>query len=416
MAYQIAMLRDLLEPDRGGAGTVIATEGVGYRLLVAPENIDLARFEKLISTARADAGGAASNNTSLEMLKEALGMWTAPPYAGLAEMPWAADETRRLTSLRQLGEHAAVRERMRRGQHRDVIIDLERLIGQSPLEEGLVVDLVTAFRKVGRVADALRCCSALRQRLAHDLGIDPSPALRNLEHELLQCTEEEPTALSMHDRGPRSLAFPADSFVGRANEVASVKRLLDGHRLVTITGAGGIGKTRLATHVGLDGSAAHPDGVWIVELAPVTDSAHVRGTIASALGLHAPDRASELDGIERFLESRDALVILDNCEHVLDAVAAAAEAMLAAAPQLKILATSRESLGVAGEHIERLAPLTAASVLFRDRASAVRPGFDDVDDAERLIGVVCDRLDGIHHYAKFNSQRLFLAGFLFHHT
>lgn len=395
VAYQIAVLRDLLEPSRAGTGTVIATDGNGYRLLIERDDVDLVRFETLIDNARAEAVDDAPNDVLLDMLHEALAMWTAPPYAGLAEMPWTDDEVNRLASLRRLGEHELIRERMRRGQHRDVIIDLERLIGRSPLDEGLVVDLATAFRASGRMADALRCCSAFRRRLADDLGIDPSPALRSLERELLQHTEAELVAEPNPATNARRLAFPADSFVGRDNEVNSVKRLLDSHRLVTITGAGGIGKTRLATHVGLDLSTAHPDGVWIVELSPLGDPANVPGAIATALGLHVQEHTAGLGGVERFLRSRNALVILDNCEHVLEAAALAAEAMLAAAPQLSILATSRESLGVAGEHIERLAPLAAASELFRDRARAARSAFDDVDDADGLIRQVCEHVDGI---------------------
>lgn len=200
------------------------------------------------------------------------------------------------------------------------------------------------------------------------------------------------------------------SFIGRSREVAQIRDLLGANRLVTITGVGGGGKTRVALRSGEDLLAAFPDGVWMVELAPVADGTNVAGAVARVLGVVESPGMSLLEGIAGFVAGRSLLLILDNCEHVIEAAAELVGRLLAAAPELKILATSRETLGVAGEVAYQLPPLeltlnsadsfealarVEAIQLFAQRASQARPGFELTGKNIQTVAEICRRLDAL---------------------
>ena len=188
------------------------------------------------------------------------------------------------------------------------------------------------------------------------------------------------------------------SFVGRGPQLSEVGKLLVEHRLVTLTGAGGVGKTRMAIHVAGQVAAEYADGVWYVDLAPITDPAVVPVTVARALGLPDQPGRSTMDTLLRFVRDRQILVMLDNCEHLLDACAELVVALLAGSPALTLLATSREQIGVAGEVMWRVPSLSMADEaveLFADRARLAQTGFSVADDNAAVVAEICRRLDGI---------------------
>ena len=210
-------------------------------------------------------------------------------------------------------------------------------------------------------------------------------------------------ALNTVDTVPGNLQAQATSFVGRDTEIAELVRLVRSHRLVTLTGVGGVGKTRLAVQVAAESVAEFPDGVWLVELAPVGDPAALPDAVASALGVTTQAGFTVTDSIAQALSGRRLLVVMDNCEHVLDAAADLAETLLARTTTMKMIATSREGLRVPAEHLWPVQPLdvragvtSPAVELFVERARAVNPAFalNTVPDSE-AVTEICRRLDGI---------------------
>ncbi|QZY46152.1 MULTISPECIES: helix-turn-helix transcriptional regulator [Mycolicibacterium] len=211
-------------------------------------------------------------------------------------------------------------------------------------------------------------------------------------------SNEFPPLRAREEIGVQRLPAQLTSFVGRVDDMAQVRGLMDANRLVTLTGAGGVGKTRLATQVAVAVVEGYPGGVWYVDLAPITDPALVAITVARALGLPDQPGRSTVDTIVRFIADRRMLVVLDNCEHLLDACATLIDALLGACPALAMLATSREPIAVAGEQTWRVPPLALdddAIELFTDRARRARPDFIISADDAAAVSEICHRLDGM---------------------
>jgi predicted ATPase/DNA-binding SARP family transcriptional activator len=350
----------------------------GYRLAIANDDVDVGRFERLIATGHP---------------AEARTLWRGPP----------AFHPARLTELYLQAVESTATD----------IAELEALIAQYPLRERLRELHLRALVAAGRPAEALAAYETTRSALADALGTDPSPALRDLHAAILRA-ETSPT------RGNLRIGH-LTSFVGRTEERPHVHRLLESGRLVTLVGPGGAGKTRLATEVGGEWMGRRDlveGGAWLVELASVRDPLEVPAAVLTALGIRetallgASGPATTLDPLDRLvhaLRDQRVLVVLDNCEHLVDVCARLAAAVLAACPHIRILATSREPLGVIGETLCPIGPLplpppdpplsaaleSPAVRLFVDRATAVRPDFRLTD--ENLPGVleICRRLDGL---------------------
>ncbi|WP_052372352.1 BTAD domain-containing putative transcriptional regulator [Amycolatopsis taiwanensis] len=363
----------------------------GYRLRVDPEQVDAHRFTRLARAGR-QALAADRPGPAAELLTEALGLWRGRPEL---PGPRVAKLDELYTSAR---EDRAEAELARGGETRELLTELHELVAAHPLRERPRALLMRALQASGRHAEALTVFDDTRRTLADELGADPSPELAETHLAILAA---EPL---------RTTGIPAQltNFIGRAEELRRVHELLATARLVTVTGPGGMGKTRLAIQAGAAGGA--PEACF-VDLAPLTDGTELPQAIFTALGLretglfHAPhDRPDPVEKMITALANRPLLLIVDNCEHIVAEAAVLIHRLLTACPSLRVLATSREPLGITGEALCPLPPLPEdlAVDLFADRARAVLPGFTP-DDAVRRI---CRALDGLPLAIELAAARL----------
>ena len=406
IAYQISRLRSSLEPDRSGEGTLIITSPAGYTLQLDGDDVDARRFERLLDDARTtlptDPAGCH------ELVSQALQLWRGPPFSDLHDEPFVELETHRLEQLHLVARRTLAEAGIALGHATEVVVDLEAMVAEHPLEEALVGLLMTALHRSGRTADALRSYGELRQRLSSELGIEPSRQLQLLEAQLLEGHDRTPPAADEVPQRPLGVPASMSSFVGRADEIARIGRLLSSTRLVTLCGFGGLGKTRLAQEVARSIQDRFANGVWYVDLAPIEDPAALADTIVSAGGLTVPRGRAPIDHLLGRLADCDALLVFDNCEHLVEGVAALVASIVKAAPHVRVLATSRVSLALPGEAIWSVHPLQVAPAveLFADRARFVRPGFV-VDEANRhLLERLVAQLDGIPLAIEMAAARL----------
>jgi predicted ATPase/DNA-binding SARP family transcriptional activator len=379
----------------GDPGLVVQ-EAAGYRLAVAPEDVDVVRFERLVrdGAAALRAGDAAGAEL---LLGDALGLWRGPAGADAERL----DELRLAACVDRL---TAIAERGGLAEH---VGELTELAVAHPLDERLAALRVRALAAAGRQADALAAYEAIRTALDDELGAMPSAELQAAHVAVLR--GEVATAPRRVREG--NLPAPRTSFVGREDDLERAGRLLARHRLVTLVGTGGAGKTRLA----LELAGRVPGTAWLVELASLGDGDALAPAMLGALGLRAaalPDRrAAAADAESQLVDAlgaRDRLVVLDNCEHIVAAVAALADRLLAACPGLRILATSREPLGIDGEALAPVGPLAedAAVALFADRASSASPDFVLDDTTRPTVADICRRIDGLPLAIELAAARL----------
>ena len=388
---------------------VLVTRHPGYLLDVADEDVDACRFEALVragqhALAEGDPDGAAGH------LREALALWRGPALGDFANEEFAAAEIRRLEEMRLAALEARIRADLDVGLHREVIPEVESLVREHPLREGLWASLMLALYRSGRQADALRAFQKARHVLAEELGIDPGPELRHLEESMLL----QDAGLLGGERSGFTWSgnLPADltSFVGRVEDLADLEELAGRSRLVTLLGPGGIGKSRLAVELARRMAAEFPDGAWVTDLASCSDPSSVINQIAALWPVPVENGGASVDSLGALLRARRALLLLDNCERVAEAVAPIAERLLAAAPSLRILATSREPLECRGELLWRVGPLGLASVeaptveavrgsdaveLFTARVRDADPGFAVDERNAAAVARVCGLLEGI---------------------
>ncbi|PRX65399.1 putative ATPase [Nonomuraea fuscirosea] len=398
-----------LRRSLGGSGTVVLGPA-GYRLAAADS--DAARFAALVARRSGDPAARAAE------LEEALALWRGPAYAEFADEGFARAEAARLEELRLTALEEQAELRLTLGEP----VDLGDLVVRHPLRERLVAAHMTALYRGGRQSEALAAYGELRGRLEEELGLDPSPRLAALRQAILR---QEPGL----GGAPRTnLPAPLTELIGREADVAAVGSLLTTSRLVTLTGPGGVGKTRLALAAAATGPAP-ADGVWLVELsgaadpaealaavlgvrddavaplsdrgdgpAPLADVRGGHGDVVASLGRRGDATASLRVGggvagamVERLAEvlsGKRVLVVLDNCEHLVEAVAGLVSRLLRAAPGLRVLATGQEPLGVTGERVRVVEPLPEADAVRLFTARADVP-------ADETVAAVCRRLDGI---------------------
>jgi predicted ATPase/DNA-binding SARP family transcriptional activator len=421
LRYHVWHLRDLLEPDRAdrSEGTLVLNRPTGYLLEIDPDAVDAVRVEADWDRSRDAGGDLRRRRDTLSLLLDA---WRPACFADSSTHGPLAESAVRLDRLRAtiLGDRIVTDLAL--GRDADLVPELEQLVAANPFDERLRGQLMVALYRAGRQADALAVYAATRALLVDELGVEPGPDLRDLEHRILNQDADlgsavRPSAVTaplVQEDVQTNLPYPVDSFVGRDAELAEVHQLLGAHRLVTLTGAGGTGKTRLAIEACRSLVGEHADGVWLAELAPVADDAVVPTVVAEVWGLSATDSSVE-DKVIAFLRHRRLLLLLDNCEHVHEVACRFVARVLRETPEVQILATSRESLGIAGETVVPVPSLArrgsagapgAAIALFIDRGRAARPTWTPGTNDEDAIHRICERVDGIPLGLELAAARL----------
>ncbi|MFG2235122.1 BTAD domain-containing putative transcriptional regulator [Streptomyces sp. NPDC048723] len=431
-ADAVAALQALVARLRRALGhaAVRSAEG-GYQLVAEREDVDLYRFERLVR-----AGGEASDPAEAAALyEEALALWRGP---ALADLPDPAAEAARWEAVRMDARRGRLAAGLAMGEAERCLPELTAMCAQQPLDEPLHTLRIRALRDAGRPAEALAEYDSLRRELSDRLGTDPGPELRALHAELLTSDTHPPTtaAAAAAAAAPAAVVPPAapasagnlrarlTTFVGREDDIRTIGDDLARARLVTLLGPGGAGKTRLSQEAAeAQDESAWPDGVWLVELAPVDDPEDVAEATLAALGARETklrgaaaeelraftDRAGDdpLDRLAEHCARRRLLLLLDNCEHVIGAAAALAERLLTHCPEVRILATSREPLGVPGESLRPVEPLPdpIALRLLGDRGAAARAGFT-VEEDPAAAAEICRRLDGLPLAIELAAARL----------
>ncbi|MCG5472197.1 winged helix-turn-helix domain-containing protein [Micromonospora sp. LAH09] len=410
----------------------------GYRLAVDPADVDAYRFEQLAEAGRrALAGG--DRPRAAAVLREALELWRGPALADVADVAGVPAQAARLDELRLAAVEDRIEADLALGGHADLVPELRQLVVAHPLRERPRGQLMRALSAQGRPAEALAEFEDARRSLAEQLGVDPSAALAAIHLAVLRGDDSSAVLLRGDDnstvllrvddssavRPSTEQALPSQltTFVGREEELKRVLALLEERRLVTLTGPGGAGKTRLAIE-----AAGRVDGeVHFVELAGLADGSDVPQAVLSALGLRdaglrapaEPGRQST-DRLVEALAERPLLLVLDNCEHVIADAARLAARLLGACPALRVLATSREPLGLAGEALCPLSGLTlppstvstenaddyAAVSLFAQRAADVAPDFTVTAANVDVVLRICRTLDGLPLAIELAAARL----------
>jgi predicted ATPase/DNA-binding SARP family transcriptional activator len=409
----------------GGAAALVTAEG-GYRLDVAADDVDVRRFERLVA-AGLDRR-ATDPEAAVDGLDAALALWRGPAWAEFADWDDARAEASRLGELRLQAHEERAEALLVLGRQDEALIALPALVADDPRRERVRALLMRALYQAGRQAEALREYASYRRSLAEELGLDPSPALRELERAILDHSlppvggrfggtaagavtvtvpgdGRDARGIRGHDDHGGDAAVielprAPNRLIGREATRAALVELVAGHRVVTLAGPGGMGKTRVALEVAWD-VARRGRRVVLCELAPLARGDEVAAAVATALGIEPTVAAASAGGsgagLARALRHEDLLLVLDNCEHVVDAAAALTERLVAGTPSVTVLATSRERLAVAGEWVHALGPLADddALALFVERAQAVRDGFaaSDADHGDLLY--ICHRLDGL---------------------
>ena len=280
------------------------------------------------------------------------------------------------------------------GEHLELVARIPRALADSPYRERLWGQLMVALYRSGRQADALETFQEARRVLSEELGLDPGPELQRVQAAILS-QDPAVATVPVFARRRGNLPAPVTSFVDRERDLADVLALLEGRRLVTLTGPPGVGKSRLALEAARSLEPGVPDGIWLIDLMRAGDPADVARLVAEALDAGG---GTALERVTGRLRASRAVLVLDGCEHVVEEAARVTATMLAECPGVRVIATSREVLHLAGEAQVRLAPLDATSAaveLFAERAHAARPGLDRTGDADRLVADICRRVDGL---------------------
>ena len=367
----------------------LETRGNAYRVRVAPDELDVARFERLLVEARDALAGGAPGHAD-ELLVGALSLWRGDALADLGDSPVRAAAAA-LEDLRLQALELRVDARLALGEHREVVAELEELVAVEPYRERLREQLVLALYRSGRQQDALDAYQDAR-RAFDELGVEPGPALRELERAVLR--HDPALAPAAGPEAPR-LRLPAapTPLVGRRLELTAVEAILrrEDVRLVTLTGPGGTGKTRLALAVAEHLAPEIRGGAAFVDLSSIRDAELIVPTIGQAIGV------ADAHEVEARLAATSLLLVLDNLEQIAADAAPLLARVLAGAPRLRVLATSRVPLRISGEHEYSVPPLplTESVALFAARARAIDPTFVLDESAAATVERVCARLDGL---------------------
>jgi predicted ATPase/DNA-binding SARP family transcriptional activator len=394
----VSRLRTLLRPD-----AALIARGRGYVLELEQAQVDATRFELLVGEGQAALARGATG-VAADRFQKGLALWHGDALTDVVDIGSLALESRRLEELRLTALEGRIEAELDLGLHAQLVGELETLIAEHPLRERFWRQLVLTLYRCERQADALATYRRARELLVGELGLEPSEELRRLEQAVLR-QDVPPVA-----RRPHGHNLPAQltSFVGREQELAELEQLLPEARLLTLTGVGGVGKTRLALELAARLVENFEGGVWFLDLSGIADAGLVPQQIAQVLGLRESSDLPLIELLRNHLRKSDVLLLLDNCEHLLPACAVLVETLLQGAPTLRILATSREALGVSGEMEYALIPLAlpttdadptetsavAAVRLFVERSS-VTHDIAATPTAVATVARICRDLDGI---------------------
>jgi predicted ATPase/DNA-binding SARP family transcriptional activator len=391
----VSRLRTALGAEHRG---LLTRDRAGYRLRLPPDALDTTWFAGAVEEGRRLLAADRPEDAMRE-LSEALAGWRGEPYADLPATDVVDAARGRLAELRRLAAEELAAARLSTGDAAGAVAELEELVRAEPLRERRWALLVRGLYRCGRQADALATLRRVRALLTDELGVDPGPELRELERQVLAHDPALDPAPPRPAAG-RAVPRPLTSFLGRDAELTLLHQQLTGQRLVTLTGPAGVGKTRTAVEY----AVAHPAGTgpWLARLAAVREAADLPDVVADAIGLETP--SDPLAALLRVIGDQPALLVLDNCEHLVDAIAELVIALLAGCPRLRVLATSREPLGVDGEVTVPLRPLPltapdgtdgAAVALFVERVRAVRPDWTPPPDELAHARRISAALDGL---------------------
>ena len=418
LQVQVSRLRKAL----GEGATRLVTRPNGYLLQLEPGELDLDRCERFARQGR-EALASEDRTRAAEQLREALRVWRGPALAEFAFESFAQGEIGRLEELRLAVLEDRIDADLACGRHTELVGELEALVLEHPLRERLRRQFVLALYRGGRQAEALEAYRAARETLIDELGLEPTPALRELEQAILT-----------HDPGLRAPEAPSPSVsrlpapptrtIGRDEDRRAIAHLIqqEDHRLVTLTGPGGVGKTRLALDVARQLEPQFPDGAWLVSLAATAQAEHVPSAIAQALDVTLVRGELPTAATQRFLAPKRGMLVVDNFEHLLAAAPLVSD-LLAGCPGLRVLATSREALQLQAEHRYAVTPLqvpedgapeavtsAAAGALFVERAHSRDRAFELNAANARAIANVCRRVDGLPLAVELAAARMAVLG------
>lgn len=393
LRFHVSQLRKEL-----GVADMIETRPGGYRLAIPATEVDVLAIEGAVRHAWHDGNPSLAADAN----SEALAMWRGEPFADAAPCTALDDESIRLAELRLVITENYFDTRLAAGAGREVVADLGRAAAQHPLRETLWSMLITAQYRAGMQADALRNYEQMRTLLADTLGLDPSNELQALQRRVLQhdpslIVDSEPRA--SESTVPRhNLPTVETTLIDGGDRVGRAATLLHDHRLLTLTGPGGVGKTRLAVEVGWSCVDQFEGGVWLVELAPLTTAESVVAAVASTLAVRTHSDSGVVDALVDWFHGRSVLLIVDNCEHLHDPVRRLLAVVLARCPTVKVLITSQAPLGLAGEWVHpvmMLDPEVDGVALFLDRAASADSSFVPTEVEHSAVVDICRRLDGL---------------------
>jgi predicted ATPase/DNA-binding SARP family transcriptional activator len=404
---QVSTLRRAL-----GSTERVQRRGTGYALVLERTAVDIFRFDDMLARGH-DAMRAGEVEMARKLLDEALALWRGEALTDFAYDDFAQQSITRLSEARVVATELRIDADLALGRDSALISELEQLVLEHPLREHLWAQLMLALSRSGRQAEALRAYQSARTTLGQELGIEPSAELRALEHAILQQDDSVVRHPVNRTRAARrsNLRTPLTKMIGRQRDFERLRAAVRAHRLVTLVGPGGVGKSRLAIDAALEWFASSESDVWFVELADVADSDGVVPAIVKAVDLAAAsDTRTDTRRLTDYLQSRSALVVLDNCEHLIAAVARIAQELLESCPNLRIWTTSREGLAIPAEVLWSVPPLQLdnAVALFIERGRAADTASDfDNDPARRdMVQSICARLDGLPLAIELAAARL----------
>ena len=386
MQGYVSRLRKLL------SGSAVETVAKGYRLWIKEGALDVERFKSLLEQGRRlQAEGNPEQSAAL--LGQAIALWRGPALADFSYEPFARDAIGQLEELRLEALELQLEAELALGLNAEAVSELGGLVRNHPPRESLRRLLMLALYRSGRQAAALATYRDARVALVEELGLEPSRSLQLLERAILQHDPSLDRAAPARAALRTNIPAPATVFVGRGKEISNLVEVLrDGTRLLTLTGPGGTGKTRLALQTAAAVSEEFPDGVWWVPLASLHDPALVLLEVARTLNVNQSDRELA-EVIAEALDGMRLLLLIDNAEHLLPVAADCMGELVAACPSVTVVVTSRERLRIAGERVFAVPPMTEtdAELLFRNRAADAGVELEDSD----ALRTLCARLDNL---------------------